>query len=63
MLQMWRIMSGKDVVDRKKFWQLESEVTGRGKAPRAREGHQEVVVTKPSKDCRKTCFATRTQQL
>ena len=61
MLQMWGIMSGKDVVDRKKLWQLASEVTGRGRAPRARVGHQEVVVTKPSKDCRKTCFATRTQ--
>ena len=48
------------MVNRKKFWQLESEVTGRGRPPRARVGHMEVVVTKPSKDCRKTCFATRT---
>ena len=61
MLQMWRIMSGKDVVEREKFWQLESEVNGRGRASIARVGHQEVVLTKPYKDCRNTCFATRTK--
>ena len=54
-------MFGKDAVDRKKFSQLESEMTGRGRTPRARVELQEVVVTKPSKDFRKTCFVTRTQ--
>ena len=33
MLQVWRMMSEKDVVDRRRFWQLESEVQGRGRPP------------------------------
>ena len=46
-IQMWRIMSRKDLVDRKKFWKLETEVLGRVIPPRARVGHLEVIVTKP----------------
>ena len=56
-LQMWRMMSSKDMVDRRSFWKLETEVQARERPPRARVGHLEVVVT----HCRKTSFAAHTQ--
>jgi hypothetical protein len=55
------MMTGKDKVQRKRFWTLVSEVTGRGRIPRERLGHLEVIKTRPKKDCRKTSFAKRTE--
>ena len=62
MLQMWRMMSEKDLVDRRRFWKLEAEVQGRRRPPRARVGHLEVVFTKPRTHRRKASFAARIQR-
>ena len=59
---MLQMMRGKDLVDRRKFWKLETEVLHRGRPHRARGGHMEVAVTKPRTHCRKTSFAAHTQR-
>ena len=59
MSQAWRILAGKDKVDRTKLWTLKAKVTDRGRAPRARAGYQEIVETNLSKDCRRNSFMVR----